>query len=272
MPFQVTADAKLPWNLLFGVKKSDLSEKEQKHVERLCSSIQNTYGCTGSIYVCASKGDITARRHAGFIARMVKKGKDDAKITQYIASRHKSVHEQKVSKIDLTNHPGKGNTDAKVVVVEYACFQCPFCAYLAPKLDDLQKKYANKIVQYYKFFPVRSHKEGVPAAIAAMAAHKQGKFWPMYTLLYENRSDLQPDDLERYAKLVGLDINQWKKDISSPEVLKIIETDKLEGMRNGVNGTPTFFINGKRYDGVHTITEIEDRIAEEIDIIEGRIK
>jgi protein-disulfide isomerase len=271
LPHVSKAETKLQWNQLIGIQKSSLSNEERQRIQTICDTTQNPYGCKGSIAECVAKGDLTARRHAGFVARMVKKGKDEKAVREYIKKRHQSVHGQKSVKLDLVAHPRKGSPDAKVVLVEFACFQCPFCAHLAPKLDALGKKYGNKLVQYFKFFPVRSHPEGVPAALAALAAHKQGKFWPMYKLLFENRADLKPEDLARYARQVGLDIEKWKKDMSSPDVLKTIENDKLEGMRIGVDGTPTFFINGKRYEGVHNIAELDDRIAEELDILEGRI-
>jgi protein-disulfide isomerase len=262
----------LHWDQLVGIETSTLSKSDQQRVQHLCDTITNTYGCKSSITACVAKGDMTARRHAGFIARMVKKGKDDGYIKKHIALRYDAVHPKEKAHIDLANHPPRGNPNAKVVLVEFACFQCPFCAHLAPDLKVLSRKYGDKLVQYYKFFPVRSHPEGVPAAIAAMAAHKQGKFWQMYQILFENRANLKTEDQKKYAKRIGLDVAQWKKDMASPDVMSVVEKDKLEGMRLGVNGTPTFFINGKRYDGVHDLAELDDRIAEELDILEGRIR
>jgi protein-disulfide isomerase len=262
----------IAWAEIIGGQKSQLTAAQKTRVEKLLLRTTNTYGCKGTLAQCIAKGDLTAKRHGGFVIRMVKKGKDDAFINKHIALRHASSHPDETFAIDVENSPRKGARGAPVRVVEYACFQCPFCAHLAPSLQKLHKRFGKKIVQYYKYFPVISHPRGVPAAVAAVAAEKQGKFWPMYDMLFKNRADLEDKDLLNYAGKLGLDVKQFEKDIRDPASTRKVEKDKLEGMRFGVDGTPTFFINGKMYKGVHDYDEIADRIAEEIDIVEGRIR
>jgi protein-disulfide isomerase len=203
---------------------------------------------------------------------MVRKGKTDDFIAKGIELRKQSAHPDEVFNIKLDDHPHTGGAGAKVVVVEFACFQCPYCAHLAPKLKKIKKKFGAKAAHYYKFFPVRSHKQGVPTALAAYAAHKQGKFWQLYDLMYANRSDLEESDVLGYAQQAGLDMAKFNADRAAPASMKVIEKDKLEGMRFGVEGTPAFFVNGKLYQGANDIAEILDRIGEELDIVEGRIK
>jgi protein-disulfide isomerase len=263
---------KIKWSEIIGADASKLSVEQKAGVEKKLRTLKNTYGCKGTLAACMEKGDITARRHAGFVIRMVLKGKDDAYIAKYISLRRESAHPKEIATINLKGRPVHGNPNAPITLVEFECFQCPFCAHLAPKLKAMSAKYKGKIREYFKFFPVRSHPRGVPSALAALAAHRQGKFQPMAETLFKHRADLEDDDLEKYAASQGLDMEKFKKDMKDPTVMKEVEKDKLEGMRIGVDGTPTLFINGKRYQSVYDIREIEDRIEEELDIIEGRIR
>ncbi len=101
---------------------------------------------------------------------------------------------------------------------------------------------------------------------------RQGKFWPMSDTMFENRTKLEDADLLKYAKKIGLDIDKYNAAIKDSAAMRYVEKDKLEGMRFGVEGTPSFFVNGKQYVGAADFTEILDRVDEELDIAEGRIK
>lgn len=260
------------WTKIIGLEKVKLSAEQKTRVNDNLNKLSNTRGCQGTLAQCVNQGDMTARRHAGFVARMVKKGKSDSEISEGIKNRKESAFPEETFKIDLADHPFSGDPNAKVVIVEYACFQCPFCAHLAPQLKKLKSIFGDKVVHYYKFFPVRSHEKGVPTALAGLAAHRQGKFWPMYEMMFENRANLDDDDILGYAKRVGLDMEKFQAATKDPASMRYIEKDKLEGMRLGVEGTPTFFINGKEYKSVNEIDEIVDRLGEELDIVDGRIK
>ena len=262
----------IAWSKIIGADPGTLDAAQKDRVAAILSGAQNTRGCQGTIATCLSSGDQTARRHAGFVARMVRKGKTDDEIRKGIADRAASAFPSEIQKIDVSGHPSNGSPSAPVVVVEFACFECPFCAHLAPQLAGLDKRFGDKVAHYYKFFPVRSHPHGVQAALAGLAAHRQGKFWRMAALMFANRADLEDADLADYASRAGLDMARYQADIADPSAMKVIEKDKLEGMRLGVEGTPTFFVNGKLFLGQADFDEIADRIDEEIDIIEGRIR
>jgi protein-disulfide isomerase len=265
-------DVDISWDKVIGANTGKLNAAQKGRVHTLLNAVDNTWDCSGSIAKCLASGDRTAARHAGYAVRMVIKGKKDSFIKNGIAKRKESAHPDEMYKFkNLDQRPIYGSSTAKVKLIEYACFQCPFCAYLAPKLKKIKKKFGNKVAHYYKFYPVRSHQHGVATAQAGWAAHKQGKFWPLYDKMYANRDDLEKDDVLGYAQDVGLDIAKLKADMASPAAMKTIEEDKLEGMRNGVEGTPTFFVNGKLYLGANDIAEILDRLGEELDIVEGRI-
>ena len=260
------------WEKIIGADAGKLNAEQKQRVKDNLNRLKNTRGCTETIAKCMAAGDQTARRHAGFVVRMVRKKKPDEFIKKGITQRAESAFPEETFSPDLSGHPSMGAKGARVVIVEYACFQCPFCAHLAPKLKKIEKKFGGKVVHYYKFFPVRSHSRGVASALAGVAAMKQGKFWQMYDLMYANRSDLDDDDILKYAQQVGMDIAKFKADMKDPTVMKFIEKDKLEGMRYGVDGTPAFFINGKAFLGLNDYAEILDRLGEEIDIVEGKIK
>lgn len=265
------ASADTAWDKMLGVEVSQLDADQKSRITGLLDSLRNTRGCEGSLAHCLAQGDLTARRHAGYVARMVRKNKTAKQIEVGIADRAASAFPARASKINIDDRPLLGKAGAPVTLVEFACFECPFCAHLAPQLKDLPKRFGGKVVHVYKFFPVRSHKRGVPTALAGLAAYRQNKFWPMYDQMYSHRTALSDADLEAYARKIGLDMTKYKETIASPESMKSLEKDKLEGMRLGVDGTPMFFINGKLYKGSADIDELNDRIAEELDILEGRI-
>jgi protein-disulfide isomerase len=260
------------WDKIIGADPGALDAAQKGRVEAILGSAANTRGCKGTLASCLAAGDQTARRHAGFVARMVRKSKPDDVIVKGIADRAASAFPEEIMKIDVADHPAVGSPRAKVVVAEFACFECPFCAHLAPKLATLPQRFGDKVVHYYKFFPVRSHARGVPSALAGLAAYRQGKFWETAALMFENRADLTDDDILGYAKQAGLDTARFQADIKDAASMKYIEKDKLEGMRLGVEGTPAFFVNGKLYRGLADFEELVDRIGEELDIVEGRIK
>jgi len=108
------------------------------------------------------------------------------------------------------------------------------------------EKYPEKVRLIFKNFPLRNHKLALPAAQAAHAADKQGKFWEYHDKVFENYNKLSGELLEQFAKELGLDMNRFRKERGSPEIASLINRDLREGSRIGVRGTPTIFVNGKR--------------------------
>jgi len=143
-----------------------------------------------------------------------------------------------------------GDLGAPIEIVEYGDYQCPYCGMAYPIIKQLQSKLGKKLRLIFRNFPLSEmHENALNAARAAEAAGKQGKFWEMHDILYENQEQLYQYDLERYAIQLGLDMTEFKRDISSKEIENRIASDFDSGTRSGVNGTPTFFVNGQRYDG-----------------------
>lgn len=158
--------------------------------------------------------------------------------------------ENKVWDIPEGKSPVAGNTkNPKVTIVEFSEFQCPYCSRVAPAIQDLVKKYPNDIKLIFKHFPLSFHKEAPAAAAATMAAQKQGKFWEYRYALAPHFKSLTPETFIKVAKDIGLNVEQFKKDmVLDEEKQKRIDEDFQLGMRIGVQGTPNFYINGKRQD------------------------
>jgi protein-disulfide isomerase len=141
----------------------------------------------------------------------------------------------------------RGPADAPVTLVEFADFQCPFCARNTPLIKQILDAYPKDVKFVYKEFPLTSiHNNAMNASKAAIAAQKQGKYWEMHDKLFENYAALDYDSLKKYAGEVGLNVEQWEKDMKAPDVEKRVQDDMRLAAQSDVRGTPTMFIDGKR--------------------------
>jgi protein-disulfide isomerase len=160
-----------------------------------------------------------------------------------------------------------GAPDAKITLVIFSDFQCPFCARAAEVTKQVREKYKDNIRLVFRHLPLPNHPAAKPAAQAALAAHVQGKFWPFHDLLFANQGKLDATSLESYAKEVGLLLPEFRKDASSEDLAKQLTTDMVMASTVAVNGTPTMFINGKR---VSNPTDFAT-VAQEIDAAQNGI-
>jgi protein-disulfide isomerase len=148
------------------------------------------------------------------------------------------------------NDHAVGPDDAPVTLVEYGDYECPYCgmAYLVVK--SAQRELGKQLRFVFRNFPLaEAHPHARLAAQAAEAAAAHGKFWEMHDLLFEHQGALEADDIIGYAKSLGLDTAQFARDLEDSKHAKRVRDDFRSGVRSGVNGTPTFFINGSRYEG-----------------------
>lgn len=152
-----------------------------------------------------------------------------------------------------------GSLQAKIILVEYGDYQCPHCRNAHPLLKKLLASKGEEVGFVFRNFPIQSsHPMALPAALAAEAAEKQGKFWEMHDLIYENQQKLHPDFLLELAESLKLDTLAFQKDMQDPVLSDRIENDIESGARSGVNGTPSFFVNGHKfhyYDGTYSSLE-----------------
>ncbi len=143
-----------------------------------------------------------------------------------------------------------GPRDAPIQMLEYGDYECPFCGRAFPEVEKVRRTLADVLLFAYRHFPLsRVHPHAMLAAEAAEAAAAQGRFWEMHAILFLNQSALEADDLVGYADELDLDIDRFAADLNGHRFLPKVRRDFLSGARTGVNGTPTFFINGYRHDG-----------------------
>jgi len=158
-----------------------------------------------------------------------------------------------------------GPSSEKVEIIVYSDFQCPFCAQFAPAVRQIEEKGVDGVKTTIRFrnFPLSIHPNAQLAHQAAIAAQQQGKFWEMHDLLFANRSRVQRSDLLNYAKKLDLDIARFQRDLDSEHTKRLIEADVVEGTKAGVNGTPSYTINGKMYSGTRPYDQLKELIGGE---------
>ena len=143
----------------------------------------------------------------------------------------------------------QGPADAPVTLVEYGDFECPYCGAAYPIIKEVQGRLGERLRFVFRHFPITtSHPHAEQAAEAAEAAATQGRFWPMHDLLYEHQRRLRDQDLRAYAEQLGLNLERFDQELAEHVHAGRVHEDFLSGVRSGVNGTPTFYINGARHD------------------------
>lgn len=162
----------------------------------------------------------------------------------------------------------EGPADAPVTFVEYGDYECPHCGRAFPIVKQLQKVLTGRLRFVFRNFPISQiHPHAVHAAIAAEAAARQGRFWPMHDRIFMHQQRLDDASLRTYAADLDLDVEQFDRDMQDPAIADRVRADFDGGIRSGVNGTPTFFVNGVRVD---TGYEYEELLAVIEGVLEGR--
>lgn len=144
----------------------------------------------------------------------------------------------------------KGTENAKITLIEYADFECPFCARAYQSLASLLPKYGKDVRLVYRHFPLTDmHPDAQPAAEASEAAHAEGKFWEMHDAIFEGQDDLSDEAIIAMAEDIGLDSATFQDAWQSGKFAQRVESDAATGSQAGVHRTPTFFINGVQFEG-----------------------
>lgn len=177
-----------------------------------------------------------------------------------------------VKAIPLHDSPAKGPANAPVTIVVFSDFECPACRAAVPLLSDMQDAYAEHVRLVHKFYPLPKHTRAKGAAYAAIAAMKQGKYWEMEELLFENQEALSEQDLERYAAELKLDMDRFKKDAASAETKAIVERDMKDAEDAGLAYTPFIFVNGRQFDSAYfrLDRDLEKWIETEVELAGAR--
>ena len=148
----------------------------------------------------------------------------------------------------------QGPADAAVTLVEYGDYECPYCGAAFPIIKEVQSRMGERLRFVFRNFPIAtSHPHAEQAAEAAEAAATQGSFWQMHDLLYENQRRLRDPDLRDYAERLALDVERFDKELADHVHAARVREDFMSGVRSGVNGTPTFYINGTRHDDSYDV-------------------
>ncbi len=155
----------------------------------------------------------------------------------------------------------QGPADAPATLVQYGDFECPYCGAAYPIIKEVQARMGEKLRFVFRNFPITtSHPHAERAAEAAEAAAAQGKFWEMHDVLYENQKRLRDQDLHTYAEQLGLDVDLFDEELAEHVHAGRVHEDFLSGVRSGVNGTPTFYINGVRHDDSYEFETLLDAL------------
>jgi protein-disulfide isomerase len=157
----------------------------------------------------------------------------------------------------------QGPADAAVTLVQYGDYECPYCGEAYPIIKEVQARLGDSLRFVFRNFPITtSHPHAERAAEAAEAAAAQGKFWEMHDLLYENQRRLRDEDLHTYAERLGLDVELFDKEMADHAHAERVREDFMSGVRSGVNGTPTFYINGVRHDDSYETEVLLDALEQ----------
>ena len=164
----------------------------------------------------------------------------------------------------LPNDPVTGPASARVQIVEFSDFQCPFCKRVTPILKQLTAKYPTQVKLVWKDFPLAIHPDARPAAEAAQCARDQGKFWEYHDKLFDNQSAMTPENLKQWAGQMGMDAAKFSACYDNATHRALVQSDMDEGTRAGVSSTPTIFINGRAVVGAQPIEVFDEIIQEEL--------
>ena len=228
-------------------------------------------GCGMKMAECRAKDPNCSysKTLAAIVVDSVKKGAREAAVLAAVDASplmHRAVPKLLESPvvIPIDGAPFVGPKDARVTIVEFSDFQCPYCAQAVVKLNAVLKAYPNQVKLIFKQFPLDMHSQAALAAAAAVAAHRQGKFWPLHDALFAGRTHLSRPAILAMAGSIGLDTRRFEQDWDSPAVKQAVAREQMEGEKAGVEATPTIFIDGRKYNGALDLDTIRPIIEAEL--------
>lgn len=208
------------------------------------------------------KGDIVTflkqQKSQGARAELVKKLREENKVTV-------SLPPLLLPKVEVaTDGPSRGDSSARVTIVEFSDYQCPFCSRAEETVKKVMDAYKGKIRLVYRDFPLPFHSQAQKASEAALCAQDQGKYWEMHEKLFSSQSALAVPQLKEHAKGLGLDSSKFEKCLDSGDKASVVEASKKAGEAVGVTGTPAFFINGRPLSGAQPFEKFKEVIDYEL--------
>jgi protein-disulfide isomerase len=197
----------------------------------------------------------------------VKEGKSLLEISKLMDTSPKAhrpkLLEDPVS-IPVAGSPVRGPADARITLIEFSDFECPYCSAAVKEVDAVMAAYPKDVKLIYKQFPLETHPHAEMAAEASLAANEQGRFWQMYEILFKNYRRLSRENIFAFAQQTGLDMDKFKADLESGKFKAVIDKDLADGEKAGVYGTPAFYINGQQYNGQLTLAALKPILEKDL--------
>jgi protein-disulfide isomerase len=265
--FKTTTEMMPPDACAAGLAKVDLVAKKLGEKRKQCATLEAK--------LCADLGEKT--QTCEMVKRETKKFEPERcdmmmqHYTEVLADLKKQEEKSKpldgaklAKLVEGDSAPAFGPKDAKVTIVEFSDFQCPFCSRAADVAHKVKEKYSDKVRFVFRQFPLSFHQNAHEAAEAALAANAQGKFWEYHDKLFQNQKALDRPSLEKYAKETGLNVDAFKKALDDKTYAATVDAEMKLGEEVAVDGTPTMFLNGARvanptdFDGISK--QIEDAL------------
>ncbi len=253
-----------------------LNDNHRRTADKILTS-EYLYDCCDETISRCLEARPTCRlavRLADDVCRRVAAGEDETRIRRALSRRARSMMGGGApAEIDLAAAPVFGSAEAPVMVVIYACARCPYCSKLIPALyeavsDGALKGHARLA---FRIFPIRGHVGSTEAGLGLAAAETTDRFWPYLLQAYRHFDDYSTERLLEWAAAVGLDSDGFATRMHDPATRETLVTSKKEGLFNGVEETPTVFLNGRRWVGDLTIEELVSAIEEEAERVRGNI-
>ena len=235
-----------------GVDLSKLSESKRSTFFQIINSEPSACDKPHSL-AKSLRDDATCRDSlvaAQFVADYIAAGGTTSEVRTAL---QEVVSDLEPREIPVEGRPVLGAERAPVTVVVFADFECPHCKQEAPLIREAVQQFRGRAKLVFKHFPLQAHPRAKPAAAAAEAAHRQGKFWEMHDIIFANQDALDDGDLVGYAAKIGLDVAKFKADYKAAAQLEAVDKDRADGDEAGVDGTPAVFVNGRRANGRYAL-------------------
>jgi protein-disulfide isomerase len=228
-----------------GFDTTSLSAVERDLLWNVSNDLLSPCGDPHSLAVCArDRGCAECRPALRFLSRRVQDGFDAERLGELVRAR---FSRDAVVRINVEGAPVRGAATAPITLVEFSDYECPHCGSEAPILRDIEREFGERLRVIHMHFPISFHLRAMPAARAAWAASRQGKFWEYHDLLFANQSALDDASLVQYATRAGLDVARFRADSAGPESEAAVARDRREGERLQIESTPSIFINGRAW-------------------------
>lgn len=242
-----------------GVDTSKMTQSERTHLKEMTDKFPSPCGKAHSLST-SLKSDPKCRR-SQLAVRALQKWLTDGYLPSEVEELYEARFGKKVFEIDVAGGAVRGDPKAKVALVEFSDFECPHCKMAEPMIKQILAENPQVKLIFFNY-PLPMHQNAGPAAAAALAAGKQGKFWAYHDKLFENQGKLNPAELIQYAQELKLDIPRFQADMDAARA-RVLE-ERKRGEKLDIQGTPSFYINGRKFNDKLTVDNLRAWIDEEL--------